>query len=185
MLQIRHAILSEKKKVYRWLCLSDTTSMHMGEPDYPESPVPDWDQFQSDFEDFYFKKDGDDRGSVMIIENDNEEIGCLCYTCFHLKIRRAELDIWLKAKKYCGNGCGSQAVKRLLEYLSDTKGINKFLIRPSEKNKNAIAAYNKAGFVRPPDRKKAVEEYLREEYMELYGVGDYGFESTAVLVKEY
>jgi diamine N-acetyltransferase len=52
MITIRHANIAEKKKTYNWLCLSDTADMHMGEPDYPESPIPDWLQFQEDFRDF-------------------------------------------------------------------------------------------------------------------------------------
>ena len=35
MVKIRHADISEKHKTYEWLCLSDTASMHMGEPDFP------------------------------------------------------------------------------------------------------------------------------------------------------
>lgn len=34
----------------------------------------------------------------MIIQDGDEEIGCVCYACFHLKPQKAELDIWLKEK---------------------------------------------------------------------------------------
>ena len=184
MIKIRHALIAEKKKVYNWLCLSDTTSMHMGPPDYPESPAPDWQQFLNDFQDFYFLESGQDRGSVMIIENDTEEIGCLCYAIFHLKPKRAEFDIWLKSKNYCGKGFGSSSLILLQNYLTEKKNISKFIIRPSEKNLRAIAAYKKAGFVTVTDKEKTIREYLLEEYLELYGNGDYGFEKTAVLIKE-
>lgn len=183
MIKIRHARITEKEKTYNWLCLSDTTSMHLGEPDYPESPVPDWIQFQNDFEDFYYLESGNNKGSVMIIENDNEEIGCLCYACFHLKPNRAELDIWFNAKRHCGKGYGSQALQLLIEYLTK-RDVNKFIIRPSEKNLRAVAAYKKAGFVLATDKEKTISEYLQKEYMEEYGAGDYGFESTAILTME-
>ncbi len=183
MIKIRHAKIIEKEKTYNWLCLSDTTSMHMGEPDYPESPVPDWIQFQHDFEDFYYLESGNNKGSVMIIENDDEEIGCLCYACFHLKPNRAELDIWLNTKRHCGKGYGPQTLQLLIEYLTK-RDINKFIIRPSEKNLRAIAAYERAGFILATDKEKTVNEYLQKECVEEYGAGDYGFENTAILTME-
>ncbi|MDC7123934.1 MAG: GNAT family N-acetyltransferase [Spirochaetales bacterium] len=182
MIEIRHANIAEKEKTYKWLCLSDTTQMHMGEPHYPESPIPDWSQFQDDFEDFYYLESGRQEGSVMIIQNGEDEIGCLCYACFHLKPDAAELDIWLNEKKYCGNGYGPQALKLLIKYLTETQKTKRFLIRPSEKNIRAITAYEKAGFSRSVDKEKTIKEYLENEYVDDYGEGDYGFENTAVLI---
>ncbi len=184
MIKIRHARLDEKFKTYQWLSLSDTASMHMGKPDYPESPIPDWEQFQEDFKDFYFQEDSREIGSVMIITRDKEEIGCLCYACFHLQPGRAELDIWLNAKKYCGHGHGTRALEMLMEYLKNDMNINKFLIRPSKKNFPAIKSYQKAGFSKVDDKKSVISEYLLPEYLEEYGDGDYGFENTVVMVRE-
>jgi RimJ/RimL family protein N-acetyltransferase len=184
VITIRHARLDEKKKTYEWLCLSDTTGMCMGPPDYPEHPVPDWKQFQEDFEDFYYCEAGQHLGSVMIIENDNEGIGCLCYACFHLRPKTAELDIWLNRKEHCGKGWGTVALRLLVKYLKTEKDIAEFIIRPSEKNIRAIRAYEKAGFSRAEDKERAVKEYLLEGYLEKYGNGDYGFDDTAVLVLE-
>ncbi|MBN1776385.1 MAG: hypothetical protein JW817_07975 [Clostridiales bacterium] len=110
MIRIRHANVEEKKKTYEWLSLSDTSRMHMGEPDYPGSPAPDWQEFQEDFEDFYYLESG--------------------------------------------------------------------------KNKGAVAAYEKVGFVRARDKAQTVKDYLSEEYLEEYGEGNYGFQNTAVLIKE-
>ena len=183
-IEIRHARLSEKEKVYRWLCKSGTTSMHMGSPDYPESPVPDWNQFNEDFKNFYFLESGQKMGSVMIIEKNNEEIGCLCYACFHLRQGSAELDIWLKSKTNCGHGYGTTALKQLLEYLINEKGITNFIIRPSEKNLRAIKSYEKAGFKRVKDKTETIKRFLSEEYIDEYGDGDYGFDNTAVLTYE-
>lgn len=184
MISIRHAALDERQKSYEWFCLSNTAPLHMGEPDYPESPIPDQDQFNEDFEDFYYLEAGIRKGSVMIIHNDEEEIGCLCYACFHLKRDCAELDIWLKDLKYCGKGYGPQALNLLIEYLKKNLGIKKLIIRPSEKNISAIKAYEKAGFQRRRDKLKTIEEYLLPEYLEKYGPGDYGPGQTAVLTLE-
>ncbi len=184
MISIRHANLDEKYKTYEWLCLSDTASLHMGEPDYPESPIPDWDQFQNDFEDFYYQPEHQERGSVMIISNDEEEIGCLCYACFHLAPKSAELDIWLNKLEHCGKGFGTDALRKLVEYLKVEKGIEKFIIRPSEKNTRAIRAYEKAGFKRVKDKIGAINAFLLPDFLDAYGDGDYGLENTAILIME-
>lgn len=184
MIKIRHARPDEKKKIYEWLCLSDTTSMHSGPPDYPDIPIPDWETFQNDFEDFYFQESGQNKGSVIIIENDRKEIGCVCYACFHLNNNKAELDIWMKARQYCGKGFGPVALQKVIEYLQKEKGIQKFLIRPSEKNNRAIKAYEKAGLHRALNKKETIEKYLLPEYLDQHGNGDYGFENTAVLIRE-
>jgi RimJ/RimL family protein N-acetyltransferase len=184
LISIRHATLEEKYKTYEWLCLSDTASLHMGEPDYPESPIPDWDQFQNDFEDFYYQQEHRDLGSVMIISNDEDEIGCLCFACFHLTPKSAELDIWLNKSANCGKGYGTIALRKLVEYLKSEKGIEKFIIRPAEKNARAIRAYEKAGFKRVNDKMATIQAYLLPHYLDVYGDGDYGFQNTAVLVLE-
>jgi RimJ/RimL family protein N-acetyltransferase len=185
MIKIRHARLEEKRKTYEWLCLSDTAGMHMGEPDYPESPIPSWEEFQEDFADFYFKEESRNLGSVMIIENDSVEIGCLCYACFHLQCGCAELDIWLNSRKYCGHGYGTTALRMLVDYLKEKYNIRKFIIRPSEKNSRAIRAYEKVGFRRVSDKETTIKRYLKEEFVKKYGNGDYGFENTAVLTLEF
>ncbi len=184
MVTLRHARLDEREKTYQWLCLSDITPLAMGAPDYPESPVPTREQFLEDFDEFYYTESGREAGSVLIIENNGEEIGCLCYTCFHLRPGRAELDIWLKEKRYCGRGLGSEALRVLVKYLESERNIHKFLIRPSVRNIRAIRAYEKAGFRHAADPGATVDEYLTEKYKRLYGDGDYGFENTAVLTQE-
>lgn len=184
MINIRHAHLDEKYKTFQWLSLSDTAVMHMGKPNFPESPAPNWAQFQEDFEDFYFQEDGREKGSVMIINLNKEEIGCLCYALFHLQTGRAELDIWLKAQKYCGHGYGTGALEKMTEYLKSDMNINKFIIRPSKKNISAIKSYQKAGFFEVNDKKAVISEYLLPEYLEEYAEGDYGFENTTVMIRE-
>ena len=183
-ISIRHAVLDEKYKTFEWLCLSDTTAMHMGPPDFPDIPVPDWQQFRNDFEDFYYEKDKRTQGAVMIITKGNEEIGCLCYACFHLKPQCTELDIWMKSKAYCGKGYGSFALKMLVDYLHTNFSVANFIIRPAEKNHRAIRAYEKIGFKSVADKNTTIKKYLLADFVEQYGDGDYGLEQTAVLTLE-
>jgi len=157
----------------------------MGAPEYPDNPIPDWEGFKRDFEDFYYQEAGRSKGSIMIIEENGEEIGCLCYACFHLNPGRAELDIWLKGQRYCGKGNGTKALIMLTEYLNSSYSIKKFIIRPSVKNERAIRAYEKAGFkkVSANKKEKTINEFVRSEYLAEYGPGDYGFAGTEVLIK--
>lgn len=183
MIRIRHAYITEKYKTYEWLCLSDTVQMHMGEPDYPNNPILTWDEFKEEFDDLYYLEQARHKGSVMIIENNEEEIGCLCYACFHLKPKSAELDIWLKSKEYCGKGYGTKALTSLCEYLESHYNIKNFIIRPSVKNIRAIKAYEKAGFKKADKKKEIIYSFLESEFINEYGTGDYGFDETEVLIK--
>lgn len=96
---------------------------------------------------------------------------------------KIELDIWLKAKEYCGKGYGIRALVALCDYLKQEFNIHDFIIRPAAKNIRAIRAYEKAGFqkVQGNDKEKTVKEFLLTEYLNEYGSGDYGFEDTEVL----
>ncbi len=183
LIQIRHARLDEKQKVYQWLCCSETTSLHSGPPNYPQSSVPSWEEFQKDFEDFYFISEGQSAGSVMIIEKGIEEIGCVCYASFHLFPQKAELDIWMKNLEYCGKGYGPEAIKQLVLYLKEQFAISGFIIRPSTKNIRAIRAYEKAGFRKIIDSQKKIIilQFVHKQYFNVLGQGDYGFEDTAIL----
>ncbi len=181
---IRHALIEEKKKTYEWMCLSDTATAHMGGMEFSENPIPNWDEFQEAFEDFYYMESGKESGSVMIIINENEEVGCTCYTSFHLHNQMAELDIWLKSESTCGKGIGTQALKDTINYLNKEFSINKFLIRPSEKNIRAIKSYQKAGFIYRNDKEDTLRRFYKPIFFDTYKSGDYGFENTAVLILE-
>ncbi|RHR38595.1 N-acetyltransferase [Parabacteroides sp. AF18-52] len=181
---IRHALINEKIKTYEWMCLSDTATAHMGGTDFSENPIPTWEEFQEAFEDFYYMESGKESGSVMIIANEHEEVGCTCYACFHLYSKMAELDIWLKSESACGKGIGTQALKDTINYLNKELGINKFLIRPSEKNIRAIKSYQKAGFIYRTDKEDILRKFYKPISFGIYKGGDYGFENTAVLILE-
>jgi len=67
---------------------------------------------------------------------------------------------------------------------SPAKGHPAFHHPALGKNRQAIRAYEKAGFKRVPDKDAAIQAYLRSDYLEAYGPGDYGFDQTAVLTCE-
>ncbi len=181
---IRHALINEKRKTYEWMCLSDTATAHMGGKDFSENPIPTWDEFQASFEDFYYTENNRASGSVMIISDGNKEVGCTCYACFHMHKQMAELDIWLKSESECGKGIGTQALKNTINYLNKKLDINKFLIRPSEKNSRAIKSYQKAGFAYCNNKEAVLQSFYKPNLFDTYKDGDYGFEGTAVLILE-
>ena len=185
MIALRPATLADRAAVYAGLCLSDTTAMHMGPPDYPEQPVPSWEAFLADFEDFYFLPEGRARGGVDLIVSGEEVLGCVCYASFHLHPGMAELDIWLNRQTLCGRGYGRQALGVLIERLRAELVIGEFIIRPSVRNAQAIAAYEKAGFQRvaESDKGATIARFVLPEYRAALGDGDYGLAETAVLVR--
>jgi diamine N-acetyltransferase len=187
MMRLRHARLDEKPKVYRSLYCSETTALHTGPPNYSNNFVPTWEEFQEDFEDYYFLSEGRSTGSVMIIEQAEEEIGCVCYATFHLYSKRAELDIWMNRLNNCGKGYGIKALNLLCRYLKEQFDVGMFLIRPSEKNTFAIKAYKKVGFKEISSTLKmtTIQDWVRPQYMEEYGYGDYGVDETAILIKQF
>lgn len=181
---LRHASIGEKRKTFEWLSLADTTAAHTGPPLFPEIPVLTWDEFRADFEDFYYEERGREKGSVMIVEADGQEAGCLCYSRFHLQDRSAELDIWLSQEAHCGKGIGTEALKQAIRYLRETSGVKRFIIRPSLQNARAVRAYEKAGFRHADDIERTLREYLADEYYPLYCSGDYGPSGTATMTLE-
>lgn len=183
-LALRPARLDERRAVYSGLCCSDTTALHLGAPDYPESPVPSWEEFQRDFEDFYFDPDLRALGGVLFIERDDgEAIGCACYACFHLQPGLAELDLWMLRRAWCGQGYGTAALRRLIDSLAQDHGIREFILRPAVRNARARAAYRKVGFVDVPETAHAatLARVLRPEFHAAYAAGDYGPAATALL----
>lgn len=182
---IQPSKIEDKRKVYEWLCLSETAKSHMGPPDFEDHPIPDWEQFCEDFEDYYFNDSAPQKGQLWIIKRGDEEIGAICYSSFHLKGKGAELDIWMAAEKSCGKGLGSEAIRTFCGYLKDVLGLERFIIRPSKRNERAVRAYEKAGFTRvaEEEKQKVVQEYLLEEYWDVYGQGDYGTGDDVVLIR--
>jgi RimJ/RimL family protein N-acetyltransferase len=173
------AALNDRRSVYDWCFHCETSKSHCGS-DYPDVVIPDFEEFLEDYVEYFFTGAELEKGRGFLIVHEGERVGFISYTCFHLKPQKAELDIWLNSEKHCGKGFGTDAISSLCEFLSESQGIREFIIRPSVKNERAVKSYEKAGFKRsdaPP------EDYLLEEYVSIYGDGDYGKEGTVLLVR--
>jgi RimJ/RimL family protein N-acetyltransferase len=177
------ATLDDRQVVYDWCFHCETSKSHCGLPDFPDVVIPTYEEFLEDYVEYYFTGAELKNGRGFMIVSDSEErewVGFISYACFHLKPNIAELDIWLNSEKHCGKGYGTDAIVSLCDYLSKTLGIREFIMRPSPKNERAIKSYKKSGF---EESDKSPSDYLRDEYLELYGDGDYGIGGDVLLVK--
>jgi len=176
------ATLDDRQRIYEWCFYSETTKYHAGPPDYPDVIIPTLKEFCEDYTDYFFTGAMPDSGRGYIIAHNKESVGFVSYSSYHLKPYKAELDIWLNSEANCGKGFGTDALVALGDYLNKTLEINELIIRPSVKNINAIKSYKKSGF---EESNMPACDYLLEEYLSLYGDGDYGENQTALLVKRF
>lgn len=146
IVSLRVARLTDRRKVFLWLTRSDVTPSMMGEPRYPDHPLPSWDEFQQDYTEAFFDEHGDEKGRNYIILLGETEVGTIGYDNLDREKRSVDLDIWMKEEKYCGHGYGSDALNGLVDYLHEQYGITTFCVDPSARNVRAIRAYKKAGF---------------------------------------
>ncbi len=160
------AIESDRRKIFEWLAHSDLTASMMGPPDYPDQPIPSWQEFCQDYTIAFFCDLGDGRGRNFIISANEEEVGTVGYDLLDNEKNRVVLDIWMRSEKYCGRNYGSDALDTLCRHIHETYGISTFIISPSARNKRAVAAYKKAGFVDILPLSKAEQE-------KEFGVMDY------------
>lgn len=176
------AVLSDRDDVYEWCFESETTKSHSGPPDFPNAKIATREEFHAeDYEEYFYDGSRLEDGRGYIIVHDGERIGFISYCCFHLKAGIAEIDIWMNSERHCGQGFGTDAIVSLAEHLRETMGMRELIIRPSARNVRAVRAYGKAGFVQT---ERAVEEFYKDEYLELYGEGDYEGGESTLLVKE-
>jgi len=182
VVQLIPAELEERRKIYEWGNESDITKCHAGPPDYPEHPVATWEEFCNDYVEYYFNDSEPGKGRGFIIKRETEAVGFISYACFHLKPFIAELDIWMSSSKECGKGYGTDAIKTLSDYLHEKIGIKQMIMRPSVKNERAIKSYMKAGFKKS---NMLPEDYLLDEYVAIYGAGDYGNHGDVLLLKTF
>jgi diamine N-acetyltransferase len=171
---LRPAVKSDRRKVFEWLTQSDLTRSMLGQPLYPDSPIPSWQTFCQDYSLDFFSPLGDGRGRNFIILAGYEEVGTLGYDLLDREKDRVVLDIWLKAERYCGRGFGSDALDTLCRHIHATFGITMFFISPSARNQRAVAAYKKAGF-------SEVLPMTKEEQVAQFGTMDY--HDNIVMVK--
>lgn len=180
------ATLSDRQNIYEWCFHSETTKSHAGPPDYPDMPIPTYEEFcasdDGGYEEYYFTGARPEDGRGFVITHGSEPVGFISYCSFHLKPGKSELDIWMNSEAYCGNGLGVDAIASLCVYLNENLGIREMIMRPSPKNERAVRAYMKAGLEKSD---KSLSYYLLDEYMSLYGDGDYGIGGDVLLVKRF
>lgn len=165
----------DRRRIYEWLAHSDLTPSMMGPPSYPDHPIPSWEEFCEDYQSHYFDRSDPTKGRCFMILVENDKIGVVCYNTIDSSNGRTEVDIWLRAENDCGKGHGSDALLTLGHYLHIYFGIAQLVVSPSARNRRAIIAYKKAGFIQVP--RESYGLYLKAEEME--------YKDNVVLVKEY
>ncbi len=137
----------------------------MGLPDYPDLPIPTWKEFCADYLPHYFDDSEPFAGRCFIIVAEGQDVGVVCHNAIDEQRKLTELDIWLRSEADCGKGYGPSALRLLCAHLREVYRVEEFIVRPSKRNRRAIAAYQRAGF-----------ELLRltpAEQRMAYGDGDY------------
>lgn len=174
------ARLTERQKIYEWCFHSETTKSHSGPPDYPDIAIATYQEFCDEYyEEYYFTGAHPEKGQGFLIMSNQEAVGFISYSAFHLKSSLAELDIWMKDEASCGKGFGNDALYALSNYLKKELNIRLLLIAPAKKNTRAVKSYERAGFKRTD---KKMNAFLAEEFQLMYGNGDYGVDETMILI---
>jgi RimJ/RimL family protein N-acetyltransferase len=181
IIELIPSTLADRRAVYDWCFHCETSKSHSG-ADFPDIIIPSYEEFCDDYADYFFTGAELHNGRGFLIVHKGETVGFISYCSYHLKPQISELDIWLNSEAHCGKGFGTDAVLTLGDYINQTLEIQKLIMAPAKKNTRAIAAYKKAGF---KESDLPMSAYLLDEYIELYGGGDYGEEHTAVLVKQF
>jgi len=185
LIKLVPATLADKENVYIWCFHSETTKSHSGPPYFPETPIESREEFFKDnhgYSDYFFDGTQPKKGRGFIILFNDVQVGFVSYTSFHLKPGWSELDIWINSEGKCNKGFGSDALITLSNYLNKKMNIDKMIMRPSVKNDRAINAYVKAGFEKSD---LLPQEYMLDEYLDLFGEGDYGTGGDQLLVKRF
>jgi len=146
-LTLKPATLQDKEKVYKWLAHSNLTSEMLGAPNFPDAPIPTWEEFDEDYLDHYFDNSQPLKGQCYILIHNGEEIGQINHNEIDTDSKSTEFDIWLADRKFTGKGFGTTAIKMLCEYLHKSFDCQIIYIAPSRRNIGAVKAYQKAGFV--------------------------------------
>ena len=167
--RIRPARIEDRRKIFEWLTQSDVTPSMMGPPEYPDHPVPSWEEFKQDYRDSFFKDSESAIGKNYIILVDGREIGTIGFDNLDVRTRGVDLDIWMKSEEFCGHGYGPDAIDALVQFLYRTHGVTEFRVDPSSRNTRAICAYRKSGFAKNKDEIVANETSLARQSLEASG----------------
>ena len=145
-LTLRPANLQDKKSIYMWLAYSNLTDEMLGSPNFPEVPIPTWEEFNEDYKAHYFDGSLPLKGQCFIIKFNGNKIGQINYNEIDLNTQSTEIDTWLADRVHTGKGYGTGAIKLLSEYLVQNFECKTIYIAPSKRNLKAFRAYIKAGF---------------------------------------
>ena len=111
LLTLRPATFQDKRNIYNWLAHSNLTSEMLGQPTYPENPVPTWDEFNEDYSDHYFDGSQPLKGRCFIVIHNGQEIGQINYNEIDTNSKSTEIDIWLADRAFTGKGFGTVSLK--------------------------------------------------------------------------
>ncbi len=175
-LKLKFANIEDRRTIYNMLISPEIIHFMFNE----SHPAPTWEEFCEENESCY-SGNPSRNGSYILIEYKNEIIGSISYACEYLKIPYCELDIWMGSVRNTGKGLGTEAINRIIEFINSEYDIKHFLIRPWNRNINAIKAYKKCGF--EENEGLDLDKYYSDEAMYEYGDGDYGKEETINLIK--
>ena len=139
--KLRNAALADRRMIYDWLARSDATPEMLGPPTFPDAPVPDFEEFCADYDDEAFRDRGPFR--LFVISVDDREIGAISY---YLREDIAEIDLWIASASDWGRGYGPAAIRIAAEKLEQLGNVRQMIIRPSARNRRAVAGYRNAGF---------------------------------------
>lgn len=165
--------IEDRRSAYDWLYHSDYSNREDSPTDPPGSPIPSYDDFKKDYQDYFFNGSSPEKGRCYLIEKvkTGESVGMISYTSYHLRSGISEIDIWLKGRSYLGLGYGTEALRSLCLKLLDEFGYHTLIIRPYRKNVQAIKSYMKSGF---EEVNNDPIEFYKDEYVPSLSNGDYG-----------
>jgi diamine N-acetyltransferase len=143
---LRRAQSDDRRGVYEWLAGSDLARAQFGPPLFPERPLPTFESFNDEYPVHCFDGTLPFEGRMLIVCVGEQDVGFLSYRRIHLRADVVELDLALASQRLCGHGYGSEAIQLACEWLQDTYGVNRFVVRPSRRNVRALRAMRRAGF---------------------------------------
>lgn len=143
----------ERMLFYTWATTSSSTKYWYGE--LYGHKIPTYEEFLSDWKDYYFDGTQPENGRCYVIEVNGKPIGQVNYNKINRKTNSVEVDIIIADEADKGRGYGSDALKTLSKFLFHRMSIKKCEIEVVTNNPVAIKAYQKAGF-------KIVNSYIRK-----------------------
>lgn len=144
--ELRRATLADRAHAFEWMARSDLTPGMLGPPVFADVPVPGYETFCEMYEPYIFEGSRPFDGRGLVIRVGGADIGFLRHGPIDLLNDVVELDLWLAASPYCGNGYGSDALDAACGWLQDSFGVDRFVVRPSRRNVRALRAVRRAGF---------------------------------------